>query len=104
MQDGLRILGGGYFKNQSASGRRLADINAQLSEENELIRAENALKRQRAQIEEKSRLMDEMIALVPTPVASNQSASGKRKRSKSETSLSAGRISQAPGQSGADLR
>ena len=33
-------------------------------EENELIQAENELKRQRAQIEEKNRLMDEMIALV----------------------------------------
>ena len=43
---------------------RFAEINAQLSEENELIQAENALKRQRAQIEEKNRLMDEMIALV----------------------------------------
>ena len=42
----------------------LAEINARLSEENELIQAENELKRQRAQIEEKSRLMDEMIALV----------------------------------------
>ena len=43
---------------------QLADINAQLSEENELIRAENALKRQRAQIEEKNRLMDAMLSLV----------------------------------------
>ena len=43
---------------------RLAEINARLSEENELIQAENELKRQRAQIEEKNRLMDEMIALV----------------------------------------
>ena len=43
---------------------QLAEINAQLSEENELIRAENELKRQRAQTEEKNRLMDEMIALV----------------------------------------
>ena len=43
---------------------QLAEINAQLSEENELIQAENELKRQRAQIEEKNRLMDEMIALV----------------------------------------
>lgn len=43
---------------------QLAEINAQLAEENELIQAENALKHQRAQIEEKSRLMDEMIALV----------------------------------------
>ena len=42
----------------------LVEINAQLSEENELIQAENALKRQRAQTEEKNRLMDEMIALV----------------------------------------
>ena len=44
--------------------KQLAEINAQLAEENELIQAENALKHQRAQIEEKSRLMDEMIALV----------------------------------------
>ena len=43
---------------------QLAEINAQLSEENELIQAENELKRQRAQIEEKNRLMDKMIALV----------------------------------------
>ena len=43
---------------------RLAEINARLSEENDLIQAENELKRQRAQIEEKNRLMDEMIALV----------------------------------------
>ena len=43
---------------------QLAEINAQLSDENELIQAENTLKRQRAQIEEKNRLMDEMIALV----------------------------------------
>ena len=43
---------------------QLAEINAQLAEENELIQAENALKHQRAQIEEKNRLMDEMIALV----------------------------------------
>ena len=43
---------------------QLAEINAQLSEENELIQAENALKRQCTQIEEKNRLMDEMIALV----------------------------------------
>ena len=43
---------------------QLAEINAQLAEENELIQAENALKRQRAQIEEKNRLMDAMIALV----------------------------------------
>ena len=43
---------------------RLAEINARLSEENELIQAENELKRQRAQTEEKNRLMDEMIALV----------------------------------------
>ena len=43
---------------------QLAEINARLSEENELIQAENKLKRQRAQIEEKNRLMDEMIALV----------------------------------------
>lgn len=43
---------------------QLAEINAQLSEENELIQAENELKRQRAQTEEKNRLMDEMIALV----------------------------------------
>ena len=43
---------------------QLAEINAQLSEENELIQAENELKRQRAQIEEKNRLMNEMIALV----------------------------------------
>ena len=43
---------------------QLAEINARLSEENELIQAENELKRQRAQIEEKNRLMDEMIALV----------------------------------------
>ena len=43
---------------------QLAEINARLSEENELIQAENALKRQRAQIEEKNRLMNEMIALV----------------------------------------
>ncbi len=43
---------------------QLAEINARLSEKNELIQAENALKRQRAQIEEKNRLMDEMIALV----------------------------------------
>lgn len=43
---------------------QLADINARLSEENELIHAENELKRQRAQVEEKNRLMDEMIALV----------------------------------------
>ena len=43
---------------------QLAEINAQLLEENELIQAENTLKRQRAQIEEKNRLMDEMIALV----------------------------------------
>ena len=42
---------------------QLAEINAQLLEENELIQAENTLKRQRAQIEEKNRLMDEMIAL-----------------------------------------
>ncbi len=43
---------------------QLVEINAQLSEENELIQAENALKRQCTQIEEKNRLMDEMIALV----------------------------------------
>ena len=43
---------------------QLAEINARLSEENELIQAENELKRQRAQIEEKNRLMNEMIALV----------------------------------------
>ena len=43
---------------------QLAEINARLAEENELIQAENALKRQRAQIEEKNRLMDTMIALV----------------------------------------
>ena len=43
---------------------QLADINAQLSEENELIRAENALKRRRAQLEEKNRLMDAMLSLV----------------------------------------
>ena len=43
---------------------QLAEINAQLSEENELIQAENELKRQRAQTEEKNRLMNEMIALV----------------------------------------
>ena len=43
---------------------QLAEINGQLSEENELIQAENALKRQRAQIEEKNRLMDAMIDLV----------------------------------------
>ena len=43
---------------------QLAEINAQLSEENELIQAEHELKRQRAQTEEKNRLMDEMIALV----------------------------------------
>ena len=43
---------------------QLAEINARLSEKNELIQAENELKRQRAQIEEKNRLMDEMIALV----------------------------------------
>ena len=43
---------------------QLAEINAQLSEENELIQAENELKRERAQVEEKNRLMDEMIALV----------------------------------------
>ena len=43
---------------------QLAEINARLSEENELIQAENELKRQRAQTEEKNRLMDEMIALV----------------------------------------
>ena len=43
---------------------QLAEINARLSEENELIQAENELKCQRAQIEEKNRLMDEMIALV----------------------------------------
>ena len=43
---------------------QLAEINARLSEEIELIQAENALKRPRAQIEEKNRLMDEMIALV----------------------------------------
>ena len=43
---------------------QLAEINARLSEENELIQAENELKRQRAQIEEKNRIMDEMIALV----------------------------------------
>ena len=39
-------------------------IREQLSEENELIQAENELKRQRAQIEEKNRLMDAMITLV----------------------------------------
>lgn len=44
--------------------QQLTEINAQLSEENELIQAENELKRQRAQIEEKNRLMDAMIALV----------------------------------------
>ena len=43
---------------------QLAEINAQLSEENELIQAENALKRQRAQIEEKNRLIDAMTGLV----------------------------------------
>ena len=43
---------------------QLAEINGQLSEENELIQAENALKRQRAQIEEKNRLMDAMTGLV----------------------------------------
>ena len=43
---------------------QLAEINTRLSEENELIQAENELKRQRAQIEEKNRLMNEMIALV----------------------------------------
>ena len=43
---------------------QLAELNAQLSEENELIQAENALKRQRAQIEEKNRLMDAMTGLV----------------------------------------
>ena len=35
-----------------------------LSEENELIQAENELKRQRAQIEEKNHLMDAMLGLV----------------------------------------
>ena len=43
---------------------QLAEINGQLVEENELIQAENELKRQRAQIEEKNRLMDAMVALV----------------------------------------
>ena len=43
---------------------QLAEINGQLSEENELIQAENALKRQRAQIEGKNRLMDAMTGLV----------------------------------------
>ena len=43
---------------------RLAEVNAQLAEENELIQAENELKRQRAQTEEKNRLMDAMLALV----------------------------------------
>ena len=43
---------------------QLAEINGQLSEENELIQAENALKRQRAQIEEKNRLMDAITGLV----------------------------------------
>ncbi len=43
---------------------QLAEINARLLEENELIQAENELKRQRAQTEEKNRLMDEMIVLV----------------------------------------
>ena len=43
---------------------QLAEINARLSEENELIQAENALKRQRAQIEEKNHLMDAMLGLV----------------------------------------
>ncbi len=43
---------------------QLAEVNAQLAEENELIQAENELKRQRAQTEEKNRLMDAMIALV----------------------------------------
>ncbi len=42
---------------------RLSEINAQLSEKNELIRAENELKMRRAQIEEKTRLMDAMIGL-----------------------------------------
>ncbi len=40
-------------------------MNAACPEENELIQAENTLKRQRAQIEEKNRLMDEMIAFFP---------------------------------------
>ena len=43
---------------------QLAEINGQLSEENELIQAENSVKRQRAQIEEKNRLMDAMTGLV----------------------------------------
>lgn len=43
---------------------QLAEINGQLSEEKELIQAENALKRQHVQIEEKNRLMDAMIGLV----------------------------------------
>lgn len=43
---------------------KLAEINGQLSEENELIQAENSVKRQRAQIEEKNRLMDAMTGLV----------------------------------------
>ena len=60
--------GRGYWVEDIAKINRiqaqLAEINAQLSEENELIQAENELKRQRAQTEEKNRLMDEMIALV----------------------------------------
>ena len=61
---------------------QLADINAQLSEENELIRAENALKRQRAQIEEKNRLMDAMLSLVqPQLLAINRLLADESARS-----------------------
>ncbi len=61
---------------------QLADINAQLSEENELIRAETALKRQRAQIEEKTRLMEAMRSRVqPQLVAINRLLADESARS-----------------------
>ena len=61
---------------------QLAEINAQLSEENELIQAENELKRQRAQIEERNRLMDAMLSLVqPQLLAINRLLSDKSAQS-----------------------
>lgn len=43
---------------------QLQEIHAQLSEENELVRAETELKRQRAQIDEKNRLYDHIATLL----------------------------------------
>ena len=72
--------------------------------ENELIQAENELKRQRAEIEEKNRLMDACYGSSSRSSFSNQSAAGGRNRAEPETRLPAGRIRQAPGQPRADLR